>query len=315
MTKKINESIDSLERVVTGELGASVHLDTAEADAYNEEKKIDHRVEEIKSELDKRSEPIIAKEIKTDAVKNKSIYTKQYTLDESIADFDLKATLNEATTIDMLDDEDDEDTYLDFTMQDFVMSLANYESSKHATVNPIEPGKKYTRFRADAEDGYSQITTDGNGNVILGSDTLSDFDYIMKILDYYKIDYEGPKETRFQDFKYHLYIDVPKLAPGYPMLMVDYFEDMGMDPGDAMTQKGWGDRYRARQKKVNKELVDYGKSTKMRKLIADAIAAAKASKDIPIQTHLTNLYAKLDELGVKYSKTAIKQRFNSECAI
>ena len=335
-TSILNESIDSLDNVINGEIGANTHLDTTEASAYNDECVIDKHLEEVDKDLKKKATSVTPGSSKRDTMNIKNTYTKTYTLDESLKDFNLKESLLEDTDDKgnalwkSLSDKDDENPYLDFTMQDFVTSLANYSSSIHATVNPLEKGVKYKRFRNDTEKGFSQISTDGAGNISLGSDDASDFDYISKILDTYGIKHSAPIHTKYADWEYHMHIDVPKIAPGYPMLMVDYFEDRGIDPASVMASDKWADGYRNAvaklQKEAEKELSRLekdrqrrqkakeraGESPALKSIYDKAVTYAWQRGDIELSDHLKSLYAELDAAGVAYSKTAIKKKFMAE---
>lgn len=319
MTKPMNESIDSLDRVVKGDVEANAHLDTTEAVAYDESNKADKRVEEIKNELDKKADGINGDDTESPKVKTNNTYTKTYTLDESLEDFRL-----EAMSLDDFDDKDDDYDYLlDFDMFDFISKLCQYDGSRNATANPLkDKKKKYNRFGTDSAEDSSHITTDMNGNIVLGHNEGDYFADIMEILDKYQIDYRGPVATPNEDFKFHLYIDVPMLAPNYPMLVGDYFEDIGMSLNDVMYDDKWGDKYHKAIDKINKsnekELdkrqrnrrADAPKNdSRVKTLFDKAVTYAYQRGDISVEDHLTQLYATLDGEGLRYSKTAVKKNF------
>ena len=317
MTKPMNESIDSLDRVVKGEVEANAHLDTAETVAYDESNKADERVEEIKNELDKKADGINGDAHEAPKVKTNNTYTKTYKLDESLEDFDL-----ETMSLDDYSDEDDYDNLLDFDMFEFIHKLCVYDISMNATANPLTGKKKYNRFGNTSEGGYSQITADRNGNIVLGADEEAYFGDIMSILDKYQIDYIGPVATPNADFKFHLTVDVPKLAPNYPMLVGDYFEDIGINPNEVMYDGTWGDRYKKALDKINKsnekELAkrqrdrraDAPKNdSRVKTLFDKAVTYAYQRGDISVEDHLIQLYATLDGEGLRYSKTTLKKNF------
>lgn len=345
MTRRMNETaLDNVAKVVEGEVEASSHVDATTAVAYTEEKEINHRLSDIKKKMDSSAKAVMPEERKVETPKVKNTYTKTYTLDESIKDFNIKSYLKEATALaydpkkegnalwQSLSDDDEDDPYFDYTMQDFVTSLANYSGSGSATANPLERGKKYKRFSLDTKKGIPQITTDrfGNGDIHLGSDDVKDFDDIMAILDIYKIKYTGPVKTPGQDWDYHLYIDVPKTAPGYPMLMVDYFEDIGIDPGSVMSDVKWGDRYRRAQAKLAKNAdieLDrlkrqrakdraasdkQGNENRLKSIYDDAVTTAWRRGDIDLDTHFSNMLSTLDAEGIRYSKIKLKKQFMDE---
>lgn len=318
MTKRMDESIDSLDRVVKGELGASVHLDTVEADAYNEEQKIDKKVNEIKDDLKKKGDAISTKSPNAPKVKTQNTYTKTYKLDESVEDFAIGTM-----SLDDFSDEDDYDAYLDFDMFDFIHKLCVFDEGKNMTANPLaSEKKKYNRFAAHGEEESSRIVVDKDGNIVLGAETAAYFNDIMRILDTYKIDYEGPTATRNSDYPFHLLIHVPMMAPNYPMLVADYFEDMGLDIEDAMYDKKWKARYTNAIDKINKEnerelakrqrerRADAPRNdSRVKTLFDKAVTLAYQQGDISIEDHLTQLYATLDGEGLRYSKTAVKKNF------
>ena len=318
MTKPMNESIDSLDRVVKGEVEANAHLDTTEAVAYDESNKADKRVEEIKNELDKKADGINGDAPESPKVKTNNTYTKTYKLDESVEDFAIGTM-----SLDDFSDEEDYDYYLDFDMFDFIHKLCVFDEGRNMTANPLSgEKKKYNRFASHGEEESSRIVVDKDGNIVLGAETAAYFNDIMRILDTYKIDYEGPTATRNSDYPFHLLIHVPMMAPNYPMLVADYFEDMGLDIEDAMYDKKWKARYTNAIDKINKEnerelakrqrerRADAPRNdSRVKTLFDKAVTLAYQQGDISIEDHLKNLYATLDGEGLRYSKTTVKNNF------
>ena len=320
MTNTINESINTLTDVVDGKIGATVQMTPTEATVYKDTKTVEKHLNDMKDDLDKK-----ANEIRTDSpeepkVKDKNTYTKTYVLDESLEDFDLQTM-----SLDDYSDEDDYDNLLDFDMFEFIHKLCVYDVSMNATSNPLaDKKKKYNRFANSAEGDYSQIATDRDGNIVLGANETSYFEDIMEILDRYQIDYIGPVATPNADYKFHLTIDVPKLAPNYPMLVGDYFEDIGINPNEVMYDGTWGDRYKKALDKINKEndkelqkrerqrRVDGKEDTTYLRIFKDAVTFAYQRGDISLEDHLKSLYTKLDDAGVRYSKVAVKKKFMDE---
>ena len=317
-----NESIENLKRVVDNEekVPATVAMDPVTADAYVQGELNSKRAAEVKDELDKKAEEVITeapdtgKEIKND-------FTAKLVLDESISDF----ALTEAEEAPVSDgrahkvyDEDDEDDYLDYDMFDFIYGLVTDCWPK--PLNPL--GGRLRKFmyigsdkymenpdRAENSDGHSQVASSGDTIEVYANET-KDFDDIKKICDMYKFKYVGPtaKRSKNSHWNFSFNIKVPCEHSGYPMMVIDYFEDLGMTLEDVMPAD-FCKQYRKRQAKIDAEVDKRLAEREVEKLVNKAIMNAARNGDDPLDKWLKQLYADLDAAGLKYSKQKIKKTF------
>ena len=317
-----NESIENLKRVVDNEekIPTTTAVDPVTADAYIQSEKAGEHVEEVKDELEKKAEAVITeapntgKEIKND-------FTAKLVLDESISDF----TLTEEEVPAAKDgrahkfyDEDDEDDYLDYDMFDFIYGLVTDCWPK--PINPL--GGRLRKFmyigsdkymenpdRAENSDGHSQVASTGDTIEVYANET-KDFDDIKKICDMYKFKYDGPtaKRSKNSHWNFSFNIHVPCEHSGYPMMVEDYFEDLGMKLEDVMPAD-FCKQYRKRQAKIDVEVEKRLAEREVEKLVNKAIMNAARNGDDPLDKHLKQLYADLDAAGLKYSKQKIKKTF------
>lgn len=316
-----NESIENLKRVVDNDEKVAVtgHLNPVEADAYIQSEKAGKHVAEVKDELDKKAEAVVTeapdtgKEIKND-------FTAKLVLDESMNDF---ALTEEASSVNdgrahKVYDEDDEDDYLDYDMFDFIYGLVTDCWPK--PLNPL--GGRLRKFmyigsdkymenpdRAENSDGHSQVASSGDTIEVYAND-VKDFNDIKKICDLYKFKYDGPnaKRSKNSHWNFSFNIHVPCEHSGYPMMVEDYFEDIGMKLEDVMPAD-FCKQYRKRQAKIDAEVEKRIAEREVEKLVNKAIMNAARNGDDPLDKHLKQLYADLDAAGLKYSKQKIKKTF------
>lgn len=316
-----SESIENLKRVVDNDVKVPVTgcMDPVEADAYIQSEKAGEHVAEVQDELNKKAEEVITeapdtgKEIKND-------FTAKLVLDESIGDFSL--TEEEAPAKDgrahKFYDDDDEDDYLDYDMFDFIYGLVTDCWPK--PLNPL--GGRLRKFmyigsdkymenpdRSENSDGHSQVASNGD-TIEVYANNVKDFNDIKKICDMYKFKYDGPaaKRSKNSHWNFSFNIHVPCEHSGYPMMVEDYFEDLGMTLEDVMP----GDfckQYRKRQAKIDAEVDKRLAEREVEKLVNKAIMNAARNGDDPLEKHLKQLYADLDAAGLKYSKQKIKKTF------
>lgn len=316
-----NESIENLKRVVDNEekIPTTTAVDPVTADAYIQSEAATEHVAEVKDELDKKAEAVITeapdtgKEIKND-------FTAKLVLDESINDFSL--TEEEAPAKDgrahKFYDDDDEDDYLDYDMFDFIYGLVTDCWPK--PINPL--GGRLRKFmyigsdkyqenpdRLENSDGHSQVASTGDTIEVYANET-KDFDDIKKICDMYKFKYDGPtaKRSKNSHWNFSFSIYVPCEHSGYPMMVEDYFEDIGMTLEDVMPAD-FCKQYRKRQAKIDAEVNKRLAEKEVEKIVNKAIMNAARNGDDPLDKHLKQLYTDLDTAGLTYSKQKIKKAF------
>lgn len=314
-------ALDNVKNVVDNDaVEVSVHLDPGTVVAYNDSIAAAEKVEEVNTDLEKKAESVITTASESPDVKADTIYTKKYTLDESIDEFKF-------ANIDASKDE--EDRYIEFDMFDFIYSL--FASQTDSLIRPLKAlsnnGKGRGRKKADdtgsafmyqgsddyidetgekGAEGIAQISTDTDGNVVLYQDTAEAFDNVVALCDEYGFDYEGPtpKKAPWVRWNFSFKVIVPTYADGYPMEVEDYFEKRGIPMEDVMPPefiKGRTKDY----KKLNDEVaveVTYDKY----------VTLASRNGDMPLDVFIKDMFKELDEKGAKYDRKALKDKFLSE---
>ena len=265
----VNEAIDNVAKVIKDKDGIEIEgvVNLATAEAYAQSEKVDKHLQEIKNELDKKATAVITPNPST-GHEVKNVYTAKLTLDESLSDFSIK----EAVTPKKPDgrahrmtafDENDGNRYLDYDMFDFIYGLVTDCWPK--PLNPL--GGRLRKFmyigsdkymenpdRAENSDGHSQVASSGDTIEVYANET-KDFDDIKKICDMYKFKYVGPtaKRSKNSHWNFSFNIKVPCEHSGYPMMVIDYFEDLGMTLEDVMPAD-FCKQYRKRQAKIDAEV-------------------------------------------------------------
>ena len=291
-TRRIrSESIENLNRVVkvkddnveiVGDIGVVM------ADAYAESIKNEEHVEEVKDELEKKADSIKTENPDTGKeVKNE--FTAKLILDEAIEDY-VEPNSNKPTKVyddDQFDTYWDMDMF-DFIYELVSISDARRKPidplgrpharfsvtgrDKYAGLTDAQ--KKIEKDRekqmiADGVDinqvGASQVASSGDYIEVYAHD-LFRFDDIQKICKIYKFKTKGPEETyklkrnRFMmdpkdewiTYPYVFRIYVPCEASGYPMMIEDYFETLGLKLEDVMNA-GFCDHYRKIEARIQAE--------------------------------------------------------------
>jgi len=318
-----NESIDNLQRVVDAEAPAVVgQMDVVMADAVQESAKNDEHAEEVATQLQKTADVVIPEDPKEEkpAVDNK--FTAKLVLDESLEDFSLvteDATPKDGRARKVYDD-DDEDEYLDYDMFDFVYGLVTDCWPK--PLNPL--GHKMRKFMyigsdkymdspdadtRDSSDGHAQVASYGD-SIEVYSNNPADFKDIEDVCKLYKLSYSGPHRRRSKStyWEYSFRVNVPCVSSGYPYMVEEYFETLGMTMEDVMPAD-FCKQYRKRQATVEKEAKKYINQAEVDKLIDKAITAAAQDNTEPLEAHLKRLYVDLDAAGLTYQKSKVKKTF------
>lgn len=309
-----SESIENLKKVVDNKENVSTvtSLDPVETDAYSQSEAASKHSEDVKDELDKKastvvtSSPDTGKEIKND-------YTAQLILDENMSDFNLseegKEPVKDGRAHKLYDNDENEDDYLDYDMFDFIYGLVTdcWPKPKNPLNHRI---RKFMYIGSDdyiktnSYTGVSQVATSGD-TIEVYSNNAKDFNDIKEICDMYKFKYNGPnaKKSSSSHWNFSFNIYVPTSRNGYPEMVEDYFEDLGMTLEDVMPAD-FCKQYRKKQSRidteVNKRLVD----------IRVNKAIMKAARDQePLDKHISDLYQELDSAGFTYDKEKIEKSF------
>lgn len=178
-----------------------------------------------------------------------------------------------------------QDNYLDFDMFDFVSNLFT-DTDSAATPRvpkdlqyvtfmkgglPYKKPQKFKKFEYVARggfdiapkfnnddetpdeytyenDGAGQFSVTTDGNIVLYANKVEDFEQALRIADYYKLRHTQPVRSRSNMSKwgYSVTVYVPMIAPGYPMMVEDYLEDIDMSIETVMPT-AWVSTYRDRQ--------------------------------------------------------------------
>lgn len=195
----------------------------------------DNRAKEINKRMKPKQKEVdeIVKENEREAHKKlpKSQGLKKLKLSEATAVADVETD----TDFDFSDErEDPYETFEDYDMFVFITNLFTRDLKDHQ--RPLKPlGRTHKHFEYSSKDevpgSSSQVGTTREGDIVLKSDNVKDFDDVIAICDKYKFDYKGPTESKSsRDYAYSITIVVPKTKGGYPLNVEDYFEGIGIDP-------------------------------------------------------------------------------------
>ena len=304
---------------LTGDMGVVM------ADAYVQSEKVNKHIQQVKKELDDR-----AKQIETESpdtgheVKNE--YTAKLTLDESLSDFNITEDAVPQKKKDgrshSISEEDDLDIHLDYDMQWFISGLVAEEWPK-----PKNPFKKTRRkARRSGRDAYAddtgnegvpQVATSSSSDAVtLYFDKKEDFADTIRLCDYYKLKYSDirPKKSSYSRWNFNMDIYIPMTAEGYPMMVEDYLNSVGMTIDDAMDAT-WCSRYRNKKARIEREaqkMLSSLEKEKVDKLVKKSIIAAARDTDTPIEDYINQLFTDLDVAEYTYDRAKVIKAFKKE---
>lgn len=316
-------------------------IDTLQATACTDSVTAAVNLENVETELEDRAKEIMLDAPETPKVKVNNVYTKGLTLDESLSDFDATIILTEdtAATDASTSAENNEDTstppaevkktreresedelysnYLEFDMFDFIMCLVtdDYPRPKH----PF--GKVFTKFMHAGEDNYTtnthsgipQVSTDTHGNVVIYAMEKERFEDIIAVLDYYGIKHSNVqvRQSAASYWKFRLTIYVPMIAPDYPMLASDYFEDRGLTLSDVIKVDGANDWSKTHKTKTDREIAAAEKLVQEH-IIEDIFTKyvrKAATTEGDLMNFVKEMFAELDARGIEYAPRKLKKKF------
>ena len=87
--KPVRESIDNVDKVINGDIDVVATVDINTANAIEDNKNATAHKDEVKKELDDRAKDVTPKNTPEFGKMDETMYTKKYTLDESLQDFKL----------------------------------------------------------------------------------------------------------------------------------------------------------------------------------------------------------------------------------
>lgn len=208
----------------------------------------------------------------------------------------------------------------DMDMFDFVYSAVSTVDSYERIRNPFD--HKLFKFDkpvrgkdSDSSEMLNPRVFSDGGNITVCSDNLEDFNDILAICEMYKIKNSSPREMPQPTYywKYHLTIEIPVLSDGYPMLVEDYFSDIGFTLREVMCDL-FCDGYEAHQRRLKKEQDEHLAEVAFKRIYDNAVTYAWQRGDIPLAEHFSNLIQKLTDNGVPFKKTLLRNKFMSEFA-
>lgn len=141
----------------------------------------------------------------------------------------------------------DEEDFWDYDMFTFITNLftRDHKEPYKRPLNPLGRPHKHFEYYSRAEGDASPMGTDVDGNIIIGTDNINDFNDVKEICNKYKFNC-SIVEPKTGKFKYFAKIIVPKTKSGTPLDIQDYFESIGIPIEDVMPE--W---YIKMAKKVN----------------------------------------------------------------
>lgn len=316
-------ALENIKDVVENDkVEVSVHLDPVTATAYEQSVAAAEHVEEVTKELEEKAVSEVS-ESTTEEVPVENMYTKKLTLDESIDDFrriDAKS----------LSDVSDEDLYLDYDMFDFVYGLVTDDWPKPK--NPLNhPMRKFMHtgsddyMKTDSNVGVSQVSTDIDGNVVVYSNAMSDFNDLKEACDYYHLTYHEPRASRNSEmhWNFSFTINVPMTADGYPMMAEDFFAQYGMQMSDVIEnhkisgkEANWGVTYHKNTARDRKQAFDDVNDRTVERIFDKYVVRAANSND-PLEGFINDMFSELDQTQINgtpvvFSKTKLKKNFLKE---
>ena len=325
------------------QLDAHIDIDIGTANAYIEGEKADANLEEVQDALTKQAEVITPEAAKEEKVSTDNMYTKKFKLDEGIAEFvspEFKAALEADSG------KDPDDKYLNFDMFEFIYSfVTDVDTETQALITQkMDTLPSYQalvskkrqdalkKFRGTGYDNYqdnesdpeaTQVSTSVKGDAItVYGQTEDRFDWVKEICDMYQLKYTGPVESKVRGahWAYAFTIHVPMAGPSAPMMVTDYFEDIGIPLEDVMPPKFIA-AYNKRQEKERAEMRQMLNDSKVEK-IYDKWKKLAGSSSEPLEQFINGMLAELSsttfdfdddtDLSLQYSRNKLKRRFLAE---
>jgi len=332
-----NESFENLTKALDSKnVDVVANIDTTMLTAVEESAEADRHVDEVNDKLKKDAEGINPEpaEDEKNPVDNK--FTAKLILDESIEDFKTDGRANKVY------DDDEEDVHLDYDMFDFIYGLVvdcypkplnpvkgmkqrtfmytgsdNYANRPFDAVNSPEDVDKVD---IDAFDQHAQVSSTGDVITVYANEdrdkdgnrlgTVSAFDWIQEVCKIYEFKHAGPRKRRSSasHWEYSFDIYVPCTSNDYPMMVEEYFEELGLTMEDVMPAD-FCKQYRKKQGKIEKETSGFVNDADVDKIVDQAIIKAAQDNTEPLEVHVKWLFRDLDSAGLKYQKSKVKQKF------
>lgn len=308
-----NESFENMNSIMTSDkVDVVVGVDSTTAKAYDDNQKAEECVEEVKKELDDKAKEVVTSDPETGKeVKNE--YTAKLVLDESLADYEAPKVADGRAN--KVYENDYEDPHLDYDMFDFIYGLVT--DSDYKPLNPLDHRLRKFMYvgsddylKTNSSDGHNQVAVTGDSIEVYANEVES-FDDIKAICDLYEFTYSGPEAKRSGEshWNFSFTIDVPVESSGYPMMVDEYFESLGMTLEDVMPA-AWCKQYRKKINMIEQEAQKIINDKEVERILNKAIMDAARDGDSPLKVYLNRLYKDLDAAGLTYGKTKIRNAFN-----
>lgn len=317
--RKKNESMDNVHRVVGNkQIDTVAHVDLVTAAAIQDDLVQKEHLEEVNKDLTDAADSVKSEKEEEPDVPVKNEFTAKLVLDEEVSDFKLAESETKKLDgrSDKVFDPDGSDEHLDYDMFDFIYGLVTDTWPK--PLNPLgHRMRKFMYIGSDKYAGDAEDTSDGHSQVASSGDTIevyankvTDFSDIEEVCKLYKFTYSGPtpKRNKLTYWDYSFRINVPCLSSGYPYMVEDYFETIGMTLEDVMPAD-FCKKYREKQSKLEAESQQYFNQKEVDNLVNKAITTAAQDNTEPLEVHLKRLYIELNTAGLTYKKKEIKTAF------
>lgn len=315
-------SSNNMDKVIDSDkvaMDTVINLDPGTAAAYQDSVAFAENKANVESELEERAQEIVSDSPETTETPVKNMYTEKLVLDESLEDFDRNDSIRTR-------ENDDEDRYIEFDMFDFIYNL--FSSETDSLIRPLKALSRSTgrgrkkagdssafmyqgsdNYESEIDDGaiqgIPQISTDGDGNVVLYQDDVEKFNPAIDLCKEYGLSYTEPEAKRapWLRWNFSMTVVVPTYDDGYPMEVEDYFEKQGIAIEDVMPTSYIVGRNRD-SKKIDDE-------TAVEVAFSKYVKIAANNSD-PLDGYVKSMFAELDAQGVKYDKSSLKKRFFDE---
>ena len=310
ITKLMNEALANVDNVLDADqpkavTAADLHI----ANAYIENKAAEKHVQDVNNDLQKAAKVVTPSTKTTEKTTVNNVFTTTGALEEDVTPVKVDGRANKVI-------EKEDTTVLDYDMFDFIYGLVT--SSEIRPKNPVsmkprtflyvgnDKYKPSSNEVSDLSDGHNQVGTSGN-TIDLYSNDETAFDWITEVCKKYKFRYEGPRDAKstacYWSKVFTIY--VPTVSNGYPYMIEDYFETLGLTMEDVMP-KAFCDAYRKCQNALQAEIKLLQDARVVKQKVSAAIRKAALDSE-PLKKHLEALYAELDAANLTYLQTDVRR--------
>lgn len=345
--EKLNEAIENLEQVVETKddnIEAVATLNPVMADAYIQSKKVDRHLQEVADELNKRAQEVMMDSPTDNAEKMpENMYTDKLTLQEDLEDFSMIPNKDGRSHRQAARDENDGNKFLDYDMFIFVHELF---AGQNCNTNPapktpiiygkilnrktkevtygmrpmrkfLDSGVENRQVNVDERNfGVPQVAADGD-NIIISAAEKEDLNDVIEACKIFQFKHSPIEASRgvASHWPWRITVYVPVISPGYPMLLEDYLDDIGMTIEDVMFDefaKGYRNAQAKLEKETQKEYDSIKNNSEVDKLFDAAVQKAARDATLPLRQVANELIKQLKDAGLTYKRKDILDRFYAE---